>query len=146
MFCENCNEKIPDGSQFCTHCGTKQTGNLAATQSGAVGQSYQPAERISSPPVQNTKRPVYTQQPHQNSGDLDLITMGQYLIMFLIMAIPIAGIVMLFIWSFGGDTGPNKKNFARAYLVMMLIALGVAIIMSIVMAIFAAAMMSTLYY
>lgn len=144
MFCENCGEKIPDGSVFCTHCGTKQTGNRSAGQTGSVGQT---AERINiPPPVQNAPRPVYSQQSTQSSEDLDLITMGQYLIMFLIMAIPIAGIVMLFIWSFGSEAGPNKKNFARAYLVMMLIAIGISIIMSIVMATIAASLMSTMYY
>lgn len=72
--------------------------------------------------------------------------MGQYLIMFLITAIPIAGIVMLFIWGFGSETGPNKKNFARAYLVMMAIAIGVGIVISIVMGAIMASLMSSMYY
>lgn len=147
MFCENCNEKIPEGSVFCTYCGTKQTGNRAAGQTGSVGQTHQPAERINiPPPVQNAPRPVYTQQTSQSSEELDLITMGQYLIMYLIMAIPVAGIVMLFIWAFGSEAGPNKRNFARSYLVMMLIAIGISIIMIIVMLIISASLVGAMYY
>jgi len=134
MFCENCGKQIPDNSAFCTHCGAKQLITAAPPQTVNKVQPSQPV-RSSSP-----------SSPAQANGGVDLITMGQYLIMFLIMCIPIAGIVMLFIWAFSSETGPNKKNFARAYLVMMAIAVGVSILISIVMGALMASIMSAMYY
>ncbi|UYO61565.1 zinc ribbon domain-containing protein [Acetobacterium wieringae] len=134
MFCENCGKQIPDDAAFCTHCGAKQLGKSASSQSVSSTQSPQPT-RASAP----------TPSVQKNEAT-DLITMGQYLIMFLITAIPIAGIVMLFIWGFGSETGPNKKNFARAYLVMMAITVGAAILISIVMGAIMAFVVSTMYY
>lgn len=134
MFCENCGKQIPDDAVFCTHCGAKQLGTSVTSQTMSSVQKPQPVRASPSlPPVQAT-------------GGVDLITMGQYLIMFLIMCIPIAGIVMLFIWGFGSETGPNKKNFARAYLVMMAIAVGVGIVMSIALGAIMASIMSSMYY
>jgi len=134
MFCENCGKQIPDDAAFCTHCGAKQLKTPTPSQTVNRVQPPQPV------------RPNAPQPPPQASGGVDLITMGQYLIMFLIMCIPIAGIVMLFIWGFGNETGPNKKNFARAYLVMMAIAIGVGILISIVMGAIIASIMSSMYY
>jgi hypothetical protein len=72
--------------------------------------------------------------------------MGQYLIMFVITAIPIVGIIMLFIWGFGSETGPNKNNFARAYLLMLIIAVVLSIILSIVIGAAMALLMSGMDY
>lgn len=137
MFCENCGKQIPDDAVFCTNCGAKQTAKTSSVQ------MTPPVNQTAAPKVE---RPVSYQQTTKSYEATDLISMGQYLIMFLITAIPIAGIVMLFIWAFGSETGPNKKNFARAYLIMMAIAIGLSILMSIVMGAIMASMMSTLYY
>lgn len=137
MFCENCGKQIPEDAAFCTNCGAKQT-----AKTGTVPIS-QPVSQAAAPKVE---RPASYQQTPKVYDEVDRISMGQYLIMFLITAIPIAGIVMLFIWAFGSETGPNKKNFARAYLIMMAIGIGLCILMSIVMGAIVASMMSTLYY
>ncbi len=134
MFCENCGKQIPDDAVFCTHCGAKQL---------KIPVPPQPVNRVQQPQPVRASAP----QPRaQETGGVDLITMGQYLLMFLIMAIPIAGIVMLFIWGFGSETGPNKKNFARAYLIMMAIAIGISIVLSIVMGALMASIMGSMYY
>jgi len=56
------------------------------------------------------------------------MTIGEWLITFIITAIPLVGIIMLFVWAFGGDTNPNKKTWAQAYLILMLIGIVLAII------------------
>ncbi|HEY5556963.1 zinc ribbon domain-containing protein [Acetobacterium sp.] len=146
MFCENCGKKIPDDAVFCTHCGAKQSESTVKAQSTDRVQNPQPARRVDLPPVEKVERPKNPSQSVKVDGDVDLISMGQYIIMFLITAIPIAGIVMLFVWGFSSETGPNKKNFSRAYLIMMAIAFGAGIILSIVMGAIMASMMSSLYY
>jgi ABC-type Na+ efflux pump permease subunit len=49
------------------------------------------------------------------------MTMGDWLITFLIQAIPLVGIIMLFVWAFGDGTHPSKKTWAQASLVFALI-------------------------
>ncbi len=43
---------------------------------------------------------------------------GQYIGMFLLMCVPFLNIIVLFVWGFGSSVNPNKKNFARAALIM----------------------------
>ena len=43
---------------------------------------------------------------------------------FLLMLIPVVNIVLLLVWAFGGCKKINKRNFARAYLVMLVLFIG----------------------
>lgn len=49
------------------------------------------------------------------------ISILDWLITLIITAIPVIGFIMLFVWSFGGGTHPNKSNWAKAMLIMFLI-------------------------
>lgn len=49
------------------------------------------------------------------------ISTEEWLITFLIAGIPCVGIVMMFVWALSSDTNVNKRNFARAYLILVLI-------------------------
>lgn len=49
------------------------------------------------------------------------MTIGDWLITFLIQAIPLVGFIMLFVWAFGGGTHPSKKSWAQASLIFALI-------------------------
>jgi hypothetical protein len=61
------------------------------------------------------------------------LTIGDWLITFLIQAIPIVGFIMLFVWAFGGDTHPSKKTWAQATLIFMAIAVVFMIILFILL-------------
>ncbi len=52
------------------------------------------------------------------------LTLGNYIVMMLVSAIPVVGFIMLLIWAFSGNTNINKKNYARAALIMM-VAVGI---------------------
>lgn len=56
------------------------------------------------------------------------MTIGDWLITFLIQAIPLVGFVMLFVWAFGDGTHPSKKSWAQASLIMMVIVIVLMII------------------
>ena len=56
------------------------------------------------------------------------MTIGDWLITFIIQAIPLVGFVMLFVWAFGGGTHPSKKTWAQASLIFALIMLVLVII------------------
>lgn len=38
--------------------------------------------------------------------------------MLLLMCVPILNIILLFVWGFGSSVNLNKKNFARASLIL----------------------------
>ena len=56
------------------------------------------------------------------------MTVGDWFITILITAIPLVGLIMLFVWAFGGNTNVNKANWAKATLLWALIAIILAFI------------------
>ncbi len=56
------------------------------------------------------------------------VTLGDWIITFIITAIPIVGFVMLFVWAFGEGTNKSKKTWAQAYLILIAVGIILAII------------------
>lgn len=56
------------------------------------------------------------------------LTLGNYIVMMIVSVIPAVGFIMLLVWSFSGNTNTNKKNWARAMLIFMVIAAVIGII------------------
>ena len=54
------------------------------------------------------------------------ISVGEWVITIIIIAIPIVGFIMLFVWGFGSNTQPSKANWAKATLIMI----GISIVLS----------------
>jgi ABC-type Na+ efflux pump permease subunit len=61
------------------------------------------------------------------------MSIGDWLITFLIQAIPLVGFIMLFVWAFGDGTHPSKKTWAQASLIFALIMFVLVIILLAVM-------------
>jgi len=57
-----------------------------------------------------------------------VMSMKDWIISLLISYIPLVGLIMLIVWAFDSNTNPNKKNWAKASLIWMLIGIGIAII------------------
>ncbi len=51
---------------------------------------------------------------HQDS----VVSFKEWLITIFVAAIPVIGIIMLFIWGFSSNTNRNKANFAKATLIL----------------------------
>ena len=66
----------------------------------------------------------------------ETVSIGEWLITLLILAIPLVGIIMMFVWAFGSSK-KSKSNFCKATLIWMLI----GVIFSII---FGAAIIGTL--
>jgi hypothetical protein len=47
------------------------------------------------------------------------ISIGEWLVTYLISIVPIVNIVMLFVWGFGSKTPQTKANWAKASLVFL---------------------------
>lgn len=58
------------------------------------------------------------------------LTIGNYLVMYIVSAIPLVGLIMLLVWSFSGNVNTNKKNWARAMLILALIGVVLCVVFS----------------
>jgi hypothetical protein len=56
------------------------------------------------------------------STEQNPISVGEWLITYLLLSIPLVNIVMLFVWAFGSSTHPSKANWAKASLIWVAIA------------------------
>lgn len=120
MFCKNCGKNLSDGAKFCNGCGTK----TEAAQAAPVPQTYAPQQPYA-PPAPASYAPQPGREP---------LRVIQYIGMFLLMSIPLVGLILLFVWSFGGSVNLNKKNFARAMLIISVIGVILSIIFGAVLA------------
>lgn len=154
MFCEKCGKNLPDGIQFCDGCGAKieavrpeykataesaqaQSNSPTTAQTGYVQQhEYAPQpQAYTQNPAQTVYPQAYTPPPPIYSGqsNSEPLRVGQYIGMLLLMLIPIVSIIMLLVWSFGGSVNLNKKNFARAMLIVSAISIVLSLIFSTVL-------------
>ena len=145
MFCPNCGKSNPDDSKFCESCGTNM---LEPVVAAAPQPAYTPPPVTSTPapayapPVQPAYAPPPQAQyyPPQNGAAADPRTkplgVGGYLGMFALNIIPFVGplifFIMLFVWAFGSKANINKKNFSRAWLLLMLIMIVVYVVIMVV--------------
>lgn len=50
------------------------------------------------------------------------VSIGEWVITYLILCVPLVNIVMLFVWAFGSGTNPSKANWAKASLIWFAVA------------------------
>lgn len=108
-FCNHCGASVDEEDRFCTVCGKPITAGDGAEQPKASHEEKQKKEEL----------------------DREPITVGGYLIMFLIMCIPVVNLVVLLLWAFGKNGNVNRRNFSRAALVY--IAIGIVLSISAVL-------------
>ncbi|CAH0119357.1 MULTISPECIES: hypothetical protein [unclassified Paenibacillus] len=87
---------------------------------------------------------VNVQAPHASYSTgvetAPVVSTKDWIVTMLLLIIPIVNIIMLFVWAFGGNTNPNKRNYSRAALIWALI--GVAIYVIFFVLIFGAVLSS----
>ena len=66
-------------------------------------------------------------KPPKNHSTAPL-SVWKYIGIFLLMGIPVLGIIMIFIWNFGSNCNQNTKNLARAVLIMLIVFLVASIV------------------
>lgn len=163
MFCKNCGKELPNEAKFCNGCGAKAEqqqpipNEVKQNVNNAESQPQQqpnippqqqpnipPQPQPNTPPQAQHYIPPQTYQPPQyytapgnnaysSQFDREPLSVLQYIGMFLLIGIPIVGIVLLFVWGFGSSVNLNKKNFARAMLILSLIGIIISIIFGAVL-------------
>ena len=56
-----------------------------------------------------------------DQNNAPVVSVGEWIITILLMAIPVVNLVMALVWAFGGGANPSKANFAKASLIWMVI-------------------------
>lgn len=59
--------------------------------------------------------------------DRNEISTGEWIVSLILSYIPLIGLIMLFVWAFGGGTSPTKANWAKAQLIIVVATFGLAI-------------------
>ena len=72
------------------------------------------------------------QVPFGQQQDTAPMSMKDWFITLLISYIPLVGLIMLIVWAFDSNTNVNKKNWAKASLIWLLIGIGIAIIFFVI--------------
>jgi len=70
----------------------------------------------------------------------DAVTTGDWFVTLFILAIPIIGFIMLFVWAFSGGTNPSKANWAKALLLWLVVIIAIYLFIILV---FGAALFSS---
>lgn len=122
MRCENCGAELADGTRFCTSCGAEVSTN-AAQETVVEQQQADYNQQYHQPPQQQ-----YYPQPVMDPP----LSVGQYIGILLLMIIPVVNLLFLLIWAFG-STNRNRKNFARAALIMAIIGIAITVILMIIL-------------
>jgi len=125
QYCQSCGAAMDEGARFCKTCGTNQSAYQsmpAGSQQSTSGYTHY-AQPASAPSVGN-----------------EPLSVGQYVGMMLLSGLPLVGLILLLIWAFGSEANINKRNYARAVLIIALIAIAVGVVFGVAMAGFMASM------
>ena len=148
-FCTSCGATLDDEKKFCTECGA------SANEAPAGAAPTPPPPPPPQAPPQPQAAPVYAQAatatmpPPQStyqhataySGDMapgkgskyEQITTKGFIGIMLLMCIPILGQILMIIWALGGCRKINKRNLARASLIMLVVALVISFVLGLVL-------------
>ena len=121
MKCSNCGKENASGVRFCAECGSVMPQEPVQPQTPVQPQApvqFQTSVQAQVP-VQN-----FAQQPQGNGNvpfEYKPISMWGYFGYELLFAIPCVGFILLLIFSFGGTSNQNLKNFARSYFCFIIV-------------------------
>jgi hypothetical protein len=143
MFCPNCGANVNNASRFCSECGTDIATNVIPQETPPpMPQETSPTvppppppkpQPVAPPPPQYIPQPKYQSKLPPVFDDRPM-SVGQWILTFIILAIPIVGIIMIFVWALGSTANLNKRNFSRAILIMWIIGIVIGIVFAIITA------------
>jgi hypothetical protein len=73
-----------------------------------------------------------TRTVSQAEASAPIISVKEWVLTILLMAIPLVNLIMLFVWAFGGGANPSKANYAKASLIWVLIGIVLYIIFGVI--------------
>ena len=95
-------------------------------------QQPQPQYQPPQPQYQQYPQPVYQQPIYDPTREV--MSVGSYVLMFILLSIPVVNVICWIVWLVSPDTNKNKKNYVIANIIIYAISVGVLILAGIVMA------------
>ena len=118
--CPYCGSELADDAKFCGECGK----SLPADEPGAapvetpVEAAAEPAPvPVAVPEQPAAEMPVITQVPPKKQ----MLSTFQYVVLSLLYAIPVIGLIFLFIFGAGHPKNGSLKRFSAALLILRLV-------------------------
>ncbi len=65
--------------------------------------------------------------------DTSPLSAGDYVVMFILFCLPVVNLVLALVWGFGSSVNLNRRNFAKAFLILWLVMLILGILSGLVM-------------
>lgn len=118
MYCHYCGSDNKDSATFCTNCG--------ADLNTAPGPFSDPFPSQQSNPYQTNPYPYQPAKP-AIPPEYKPISAWGYFGYNLLFAIPLVGFILLIVFSCGGTSNVNLKNYARSFWCGLVIALALAL-------------------
>ena len=143
-FCTECGANVAEEKRFCTECGNPMVAARQSVQESAQTEAVRTeavrteavrteavhveTARAATPvvapsvtaPVQITATDAREQQPPRISP-YAVMSVGGYVGSAIFMSIPVIGWLICIIWACGGCKNRNRRNYARATLVFLVI-------------------------
>ena len=88
--CKKCGGTVKAEDSFCMHCGM-------------------PLEK---------EEPFKEETIKENENKTDVLSVWDYLLMLIILAIPVVNIIVCIFWIIGKNGSPNRRNLAKAWMIL----------------------------
>lgn len=112
-YCVDCGKEVPDCVSYCSECGARVPDNKH--------NEYTHSEQAAT----TARRTVY----HETANTPRVVSTAYYFGMMFLYSLPLVGWLICLITAFAGFD-INKKNFARAMLIWMIIGFIVSVIVT----------------
>ena len=127
-ICTECGKTIEDGKKFCTNCGkpVKAAKNRVQKAAPPVRAKQTAASAPKPTPAPKSAQAAPAGPPP--GSPYAVMSMGSYVLASILMSIPVVGLIISIIWACGVCKNLNKRNYARAFLIFMLIGLVLSLV------------------
>ena len=118
--CPYCGSELADDAKFCGECGKSLPADepVAAPVETPVEAAAEPAPvPVAVPEQPAAEMPVITQVPPKKQ----MLSTFQYVMLSLLYAIPVIGLIFLFIFGAGHPKNGSLKRFSAALLILRLV-------------------------
>lgn len=121
IICKSCGAPLEEDCKFCTVCGAPLEQTQPAVQTAPLpAENSAPVTRVM--PQYAPDEFVPETQPDKDGIYAPLSTLG-YVGLMLLGCVPLVGLVFMIIWACGGCRKVAQMHFARAYIVLTILAL-----------------------